>query len=237
MKKLFVALGLCLSVGLLGTLQINHYQCAKAEETSELSTETSETETTELESVEETSEEEIGSLEEISITSEDISAAETIYENIKSGANDVLQVIIGVLEQPIVIAGVSTTLGVLIILAFTKFFSVLTKKKVNDCFEQIKVLGKRIDENISKEQYDIAISQIKELKSVVELLVDSTKNVKVKEKAKELLESIKPVIDETKEYAIETKEEVVEYSKEKVGEVSNHAKDSAKSIMEIVNKD
>ena len=232
MKKLFVALGLLTSIGLLGTLSIKHTYVVRAEDTSE-EIETSDIETSEdLESYseEEVSDEEIGSL----LTTE---TTDTIYENISSTAKDVIEVIKEVFNQPIVIAGVSTTLGVLVVLVFTKLFSVLTKKKVNDCLEQIKELGKKVDESISKKQYDLAISQIKELKEVVMVLVESTKNVKVKDKALKLLEEIKPVVEEEKVFIEEKKDEVVEFTKEKVGEVSKHVDDSAKHIMDIVNKD
>lgn len=231
MRKLFIVLGLVATFGLLGTLENKNAYVVKAEDSNEISlVESQET------SIEESSEES-GSLESIEITSEDISEAETIYENIKSGASEVLDVIVGVLEQPIVIAGVSTTFGVLLILAFTKFFSVLSKKKVLECLHQISELNKKIDDSITKEEYDKAIEQTKALYDVVKLLVDSTKNVKVKAKAKELLNSISPVIEETKAYVETNKEQVVEFTKEKVGEVSKHIDNSAKHIMDIVNKD
>lgn len=228
MKRFFIAFSLIASVGLLGTLSTNHFYQAKADELSEVSLE------------EEVSEEENGSLEEKSTIESIVSETSenpTIYDNVKNTAEDVLKVIRGVLEQPIVIAGVSTTLGAILILAFSKLFSVLSKKKVNELIEQMKVLGTKIDNSVSKQDYDQAISEIKELYSVVELLVNSTKNVKVKEKAQALLLEIKPVFDKTQEFIEEKKEEVVEFANEKVGEVSNHAKDSAKSIIDIVNKD
>lgn len=227
MKRFLIAFSLIASVGLLGTLSTNNFYQAKADELSEVSVE------------EEISEEE-GSLEETSIvesTTSETSENPTIYDNVKDTAEDVLKVIRGVLEQPIVIAGVSTTLGALLILAFSKLFSVLSKKKVNELLEQVKGLSAKIDNSVSKQDYNQAISEIKELYSVIELLVNSTKNVKVKEKAQALLLEIKPVFDKTQEFIEEKKEEVVEFVKEEVGEMSNHAKDSAKSIIDIVNKD
>lgn len=228
MKKFLIAFSLIASVGLLGTLSTNHFYQAKADELSEVSIE-------EEISEEELSEEESESLEETLVS--ETSVEPTIYDNVKDTAEDVLKVIRGVLEQPIVIAGVSTTLGAILILAFSKLFSVLSKKKVNELIEQVKDLRAKIDDSVSKKDYEQAISEIKELYGVIELLVESTKNVKVKERAKALLLEIKPVFDKTQEFVEEKKEEVVEFTKEKVGEVSNHAKDSAKSIIEIVNKD
>lgn len=227
MKKLFIALGLIATFGLLGTLENKNAYVVNAEDSNEISlVESQET------SIEESSEES-GSLDSIEITSEDISEAETIYENIKSGASEVLDVIVGVLEQPIVIAGVSTTFGVLLILAFSKFFSVLSKKKVIECLNQIGELNKKIDNSISKEEYDSAIEQTKALYNVVKLLVDSTKNVNVKAKAKALLVELEPVFNEQKVFIEEQKQVVAE----KVGEVSKHIDNSAKHIMDIVNKD
>ena len=231
MKKLFIALGLIATFGLLGTLENKNAYVVNAEDSNEISL--VESQETSIEESDEESIEKSGSLESIEITSQDISEAETIYENIKSGASEVLDVIVGVLEQPIVIAGVSTTFGVLLILAFSKFFSVLSKKKVIECLHQISELNMKIDNSITKEEYDKAIEQTKALYNVVKLLVDSTKNINVKAKAKTLLVELEPVFNEQKVFIEEQKQVVVE----KVGEVSKHIDNSAKHIMDIVNKD
>lgn len=236
MKKLFVALGLALTFGLLGTLHFQSIQCAKAEDVSEVvSEETSElaSESTELESLEKDSEEDSES-EVIVVDSAELSEAQTIYENISNTAKDVLNVIVGVLEQPIVIAGVSTTLGVLIILVISKLISVANGKKLKDCLSQIETLKKENKNYVSSEDYQKALHKIASLDRVIAYLVDNTKNIKVREKAKLLLKET--IIPKFEEVQVEIKA-VNEEIEEKVEVVSNHLNDNAKQIIDIVNKD
>lgn len=231
MKKLIIAIGLIASVGFLGTLQVNHFQCAKAEETSEsVEIETSEEidESTELESV---SEED----SEVVVGSSEIKEAETMYENISNTAKDILNVIKGVLEQPIVIAGVSTSLGVLIVLVISKLISVINKKKLNDLISQLDNLVKDQDKKVDFDKFKELLLKVYKVEDVLQYLIEHTKNIRVREEAIKLLKS--NTLPNTLKVEEKVEEKVVEEDIKKDEVMSNDKDNNANDIINIVNQD
>lgn len=220
MKKIIVALGLCLSIGLFTSVSVNRgFTQVRAEDTS-----------SEIVSEEETTSEEIIS-EETSETSEEVVVEEDgFFDKLSQGAKDFLIVAKEILNQPIVIGGVSVSLGAIIIFVVGKLFSALGKKKVNELANQVGELFEKMTESASKKDYNELAKQTQELVDICQVLVDGTRNVKVKEKANALLKDLRPVIEDNKQFAIEEGKKVVEDSKDQLNK-------TAQDIVGIVNKD
>lgn len=221
MKKIIVALGLCLSIGLFSSVSVNRgFTQVRAEDTS-----------SEIVSEEETTSEEIVS-EETSETSEETPKEEDgFFDKLSQGAKDFLIVAKEILNQPIVIGGVSVSLGAIVIFVVGKLFSVLGKKKVNELANQVGELFEKMTESASKQDYNELAKQTQELVEVCKVLVDGTRNVKVKEKANALLtKEFQPVIEDNKQFVIEEGKKVVEDSKAQLNK-------TAQDIVGIVNQD
>lgn len=217
MKKLLVALGLFATIGLVGGASINKsFAPVYAEdETSEVSSE-------------ETSEESI--VESSESSSEQENDNKSFFDELSQGAKDFMIVAKEILNQPIVIGGVSVTLGAIVVFVVGKLFSALGKKKLVDLGNQVEELITKMGESVSKQDYNALAKQTEELIEVCKLLVDGTKNVKVKEKAQALLLEMQPVIDDNKEFAIKEVEKVKDDGIEQLDK-------TAKDIVDIVNKD
>ncbi len=220
MKKIIVALGLCLSIGLFSSVSVNRgFTQVRAEDTS-----------SEIVSEEETTSEEIVS-EETSETSEETPKEEDgFFDKLSQGAKDFLIVAKEILNQPIVIGGVSVSLGAIVIFVVGKLFSALGKKKVNELANQVGELFEKMTESASKKDYNELAKQTQELVDICQVLVDGTRNVKVKEKANALLKDLRPVIEDNKQFVIEEGKKVVEDSKDQLNK-------TAQDIVGIVNKD
>ena len=216
MKKLLVALGLFATIGLVGGASINKsFAPVYAEdETSEVSSE-------------ETSEESIVESNESASEEND---NKSFFDELSQGAKDFMIVAKEILNQPIVIGGVSVTLGAIVVFVIGKLFSALGKKKLVDLGNQVEDLITKMGESVSKQDYNALAKQTEELIKVCKVLVDGTKNVKVKEKAQALLLEMQPVIDDNKEFAIKEVEKVKDDSIEQLDK-------TAKDIVDIVNKD
>ena len=218
MKKLLVALGLFATVGLVGGASINKsFAPVYAED-----------ETSEVSTSEETSEESIVETSESS--SEEKDDNKSFFDELSQGAKDFMIVAKEILNQPIVIGGVSVTLGAIVVFVIGKLFSALGKKKLVDLGNQVEELIIKMGENVSKQDYNALAKQTEELIEVCKVLVDGTKNVKVKEKAQALLLEMQPVIDDNKEFAIKEVEKVKDDGIEQLDK-------TAKDIVDIVNKD
>lgn len=217
MKKLLIALGLFATIGLVGGVSINKtFSPVYAEdETSEVSSE-------------ETIEESI--VESIESASEEENDNKSFFDELSQGAKDFMIVAKEILNQPIVIGGVSVTLGAVVIFVVGKLFSALGKKKLIDLGNQVEELINKMGDSVSKQDYNALAKQTEELVEVCKLLADGTKNIKIKEKAQALLLELQPVIDDNKEFAIKEVEQVKEDSVEQLNK-------TAKDIVEIVNKD
>ena len=218
MKKIFIALGIIASVGLVGSVSINHsYAEVRAEET------TSETISEET-SIDESSEE-IPSEETTKETEK-----ESFYDKLSQGAKDFLIVAKDILNQPIVIGGVSVTLGAIVVWVIGKLFSVLGKKRVNALANQVNDLIAQMKESVEKKDFNALSTQTQELVEVCKVLADGTRNVKVKEQALSLLKQFDPVIQDNKQFAIDETEKVIEDGKKQFNK-------TAKEIVDIANKD
>lgn len=197
MKKLFIALGLFLSVGVLGGIGISHnsYAQVRAEETPTTETTPQEQEPTKP----------------------------SVYDSISQTAKDTIVVIKEVLNQPIVIGGVSVTLGAILLFVFSKVFSSIGTKRLKELANELKELKRD-----SADKKDIKNLEDKNdrIVEIVTELANSTRNVNVKAKCLALLDELKPIAEEDKKFV-----------EEKVEETKVQLNDNAKQIIEIVNKD
>lgn len=197
MKKLFIALGLFLSVGVLGGIGIyqKSYAQVRAEETPTSETTPQEQEPTKP----------------------------SVYDSISQTAKDTIVVIKEVLNQPIVIGGVSVTLGAILLFAFSKVFSSIGTKRVKELAKQLEELTNEALRKKDINELELTSGKIVE---IVTELAHSTRNVNVKAKCLALLDELKPIAEEDKEFV-----------EEKVEETKVQLNDNAKQIIEIVNKD
>lgn len=131
--------------------------------------------------------------------------AEPIQETIKNAWEYVLEI----LDKPLVIGGVSTSIGAIVLFALAKLFTSLNKRKIVALGNQVKDLSKKIADNASKQKLVECAQNIEELKEVVKVVIDGTKNVNIREKANALLLEMKPLLEQVKE-VIEKEEPVVE---------------------------
>ena len=154
---------------------------------------------------------------ETSQTSEPLSSSETSQEPIdidketekviSDTANDVIQVIKTIFNQPIVIGGVSTTLGVLVLFVLGKLFGNYLSKRNNKYDKKIAELLKQI--GVSEQAIEQLKGEIEKLLPIIQEMIDNTKNIKVKEKLIQMYNEKKAIVekaaDEEKEL-IETVE-------------------------------
>lgn len=196
-KKVLVLLALFGMFG-LGTsitykaTQCSNYVVVKAEDTTE-----------EIEEDNEEESEEESDQEDV----EDID----LLGGLSQTAYDVIEVIKEFCSQPLTIAGVSTTVGAIIISILVKVFSSVGNKKSNkELLENIVELTSQIAKY--KNDKDKQAQTIEELKKAIVELAKTNKNVKVKDNVLALLEESKPVanevVEDTKEFAKEETEKV-----------------------------
>ena len=141
----------------------------------------------------------------IGIDSVLVLVAEPIQKTIKNAWEYVLEI----LEKPLVIGGVSISLGAIVLFALSKLFTSLNKRKIVALGVQVKDLSKKIADNASKQKLVELAKNIEELKEVVKVIADGTKNVNIREKANALLLEMKPLLEQVKE-VIEKEEPIVE---------------------------
>lgn len=127
-------------------------------------------------------------------------------------AKDTIAVIKEFFSQPLVIGGVSTTLGAVVLFVFAKLLGhALDKrdtkydKKIKDLLEKIGVSDDIITE--LQKEYD-------KLYDVVQQIIANTKNVKVKQHLEELLAETKASVSEIEEKVIEETDKVVSVAEE-----------------------
>ena len=148
----------------------------------------------------------------IGIDSVLVLVADPIQETIKNAWEYVLEI----LEKPLVIGGVSTSIGAIVLFALAKLFTSLNKRKIVALGVQVKELSKKIADNAPKQKLVELAQNIEELKEVVKVVIDGTKNVNIREKANALLLEMKPLLEQVKE-VIEKEEPVVEEKQSNVG--------------------
>lgn len=149
------------------------------------------------------------------------------YDYISQGAKDFIASATALLNEPLVIGGVSITLGAIVLFVITKLFSTLSKTKIKSLAKQIATLTQQSADSISRKDYNELLNNFIAMKDVMAVLVDGTKNVNVKEKAQALLVDIKPVLEKAKE--------VIE--QEDTPTVVQEDTSSASKVLDIINKD
>ena len=210
MKKIFVALSILVETifGTCSTLNSGTIVFAENEtsEVVESSSEPSESET---------------ELEPINVDEE--------VSKISQGAKDVIEVIKTVLSQPIVIGGVSVSLGTILLFVLGKVFGNLLSKRNSKYDKKIAEYENRIT-NLLK-QVGVSEQAIKDLKDnyekllpVIEEMIQNTKNIQVKAKLNALYE-------ETKQKTKETTQEVVEQVEEQ-NYIPKSTQDTIKELLE-----
>jgi len=216
MKKLFVALSILVATifGTCSTLNSGTIVFAENEtsEVVESSSEPSESE----EPVESETE-----LEPINVDEE--------VSKISQTARDVIEVIKTVLSQPIVIGGVSVSLGTILLFVLGKVFGNLLSKRNSKYDKKIAEYENRIT-NLLK-QVGVSEQAIKDLKDnyekllpIIEEMIQNTKNIQVKAKLNALYE-------ETKQKTKETTQEVAEQVEEQ-NYIPKSTQDTIKELLE-----
>ena len=191
MKKLLVLLGIAFSAFALSFSFKGNMQVVRAEE-SEI------TETTEEEPQEDVSSEEETTTTET--TTEEI--VEEEKEDVSQTAKDIKEVITTFFSQPLVIAGVSTTLGTIILSVFGKIIITFLLNKTSKYQREIDDLEDLVEELTS--QLDLTKADLEVFKTAIRELISSNKNIRVKRK---LLGIIEPKVEEIKDKVDVVKEE------------------------------
>lgn len=195
MKKLFIlittfVLASCLFIG--GTRQPSFVYAENETSQVEPSSESSES----------SSEEEL----------EPIDVDKETEEIISNEARDVIEVIKTVMSQPIVIGGVSVSLGTLVMFIFGKVITNLLDKRNSKYDKKIKELLAQI--GVSEQAIDTLKGEIDKLLKVIQEMIENTKNLKVKEKLLELYNEKKEIVEnkaqETIDLSLKTTQETIE---------------------------
>lgn len=219
MKKLIVALGLFASIGLTSAITLNRgFVQVRAEDESSESISESESSESIIESYSDESE------------SETVDESDGFFAQLSQGAKDFLVVAKEILNQPIVIGGVSVTLGAIVLWVVGKLFGIIGKKKLAEYGNKIDELFVLMNDSIKKKDYNELAKQTEQLTEVCKILVDGTRNVKVKEQAQLALKDFQPVIEDNKEFVINETKMVVDDGKKQLDK-------TAQDIVGIVNQD
>jgi len=213
MKKLFSILGIAFAIN-FGTLALKPtIQSAKAEEPV----------SAEQVSQEPTSEE----IATSSYNDEPVINVDEEVSKISQGAKDFIECVKAVLNQPIVIGGVSVSVGAIVLWVIGKIFGnyLATRNKKYD--KKIAELLKQI--GIDEETIKYLLEQLETLKPIIEEIINSTKNIQVKEKLEKLYY-------ESKEKCVETHAEIVEDTKEVAAEVVDEVNNNTEEIRKLFKK-
>lgn len=146
--------------------------------------------------------------------------------NLSQTAKDTIEVIKTFFSQPIVIGGISTTLGTIVLYVIAKLFGHALHKRDTKYDKKIAELLSKIgvsDDFISQLQ-----AEYDKLREAIEEIIANTKNVKVKAKLEKILE-------DTKESAEKFVEETITQGKvvnENLVETKIESEDEIKKILE-----
>lgn len=207
MKKLFIALSLFISIGFIfGTCTQRQVLSVHAEE----------------EQVVEVVEEEPSEIDEEEPV---VVEEESIGQEISQVAKDIIAVMKDFFERPVVIAGISTTVGALALFIIAKAIGGISRKKLNNVLDQLKGIKDNIDKKVEQKDYEGLKGEISGYYDILVELVSVCKNEKVKKDLQEKLEALK-----------EVKEEVVVFAEEKVEEIKEESNEVGKKVNEIISK-
>ena len=139
-------------------------------------------------------------------------------EIISNEARDVIEVIKTIFNQPIVIGGVSVSLGTLVLFIFGRLISNLLDKRNSKYDKKIKELLEKI--GVDEKAIGLLTDELDKLLKVIQEMIENTKNIKVKEKLLELYNEKKEIVDK-----------VVEDNKEKLEETTKTNQNAIKDIL------
>ncbi len=126
---------------------------------------------------------------------------------VSSTAKDVIEVIKTVLNQPIVVGGISTTLGAIVVWLLGKLIVNALSKRNSKYDKKIKELLEKI--GINEQALNDLIATKDKLEQIIKVIIDNTKNVKVKEQLLGIWnDSSKSVIEKAQEIAEQTSEQI-----------------------------
>ena len=154
---------------------------------------------------------------------------------ISQQARDFIECAKAILNQPIVIGGVSVSIGAIILWVVGKIFGNYLVKKSSKTDKKFENIEKRVSELLAK----IGVQQdiINALKELINILIENTKNIQVREllekkytelenikngdteKAKEIINEVVDSLKKTKDESIgvvdDTKQQVIDLFKDK----------------------
>ena len=126
---------------------------------------------------------------------------------VSSTAKDVIEVIKTVLNQPIVVGGISTTLGAIVVWLLGKLIVNALSKRNSKYDKKIKELLEKI--GINEQALNDLIATKDKLEQIIKVIIDNTKNVKVKEQLLGIWnDSSKSVMEKAQEIAEQTSEQI-----------------------------
>ena len=140
---------------------------------------------------------------------------------VSSTAHDVIEVIKTVFNQPIVVGGVSFTLGSIFLWVLGKLIVGALDKRNTKYDKKIKELLEKI--GISEQAIKELLQAKEKLEELIGVIIENTKNIQVKEK---LLE----IYNDTSKTIGEKAQEIVEKTNENIGNETQNA------IEELLNK-
>lgn len=119
---------------------------------------------------------------------------------------DCIEFMKNLFSQPLVIGGVSTTIGALAILIISKAIGGISKKKLKDLTSQLLELKGKLEDSVSSKDYNKLAEEVKMLVDLCKEYVPTIKNINVRAECEKLLVELEPVIEETKEEIAEIKD-------------------------------
>lgn len=147
-------------------------------------------------------------------------------------AQDIIAVVKEICSQPIVVGGVSTTIGAFVVYVIFKLINgAMSKKKIKALMSKITQLGVEMTESVKLKDYLLLKKQYDNLLNILYEIAPTIKNVNVRENVLLLLNEVKSkAVDPTVEFAKTETERVVSDSKDYVNS-------KALEIADIINQD
>lgn len=152
----------------------------------------------------------------VKVNAEDTPTSE-VQENetsdISQVAKDVIAVITNFLSQPLVIGGISTTVGALAIFIVSKAIGGVSKRKLNNYLKDLEDIRLKVEDSVNKKDYEELVAQRDRFIAILKEIEPTIKNVKVRENCEKLLKELEPVKVELEQFVETEKVEVVEETK------------------------
>ena len=138
-------------------------------------------------------------------------------EIISTQAKDVIEVIKTIFNQPIVIGGVSVSLGTLVLFIFGRLISNLLDKRNSKYDKKIKELLEKI--GVNEKAIGLLTDELDKLLKVIQEMIENTKNIKVKEKLIELYNEKKEIVEQAIENDKEQANKITKTNQETIREL------------------